>query len=1356
MLNPHNTDNSKLGASDYSYFIFDPRETVNEYVPLGYWDGSVVGVKDKLIGYYEFNKGDYEGNEKRDWLVNSVTGETAKLVNQIKTNSTDFKFTEAQTPTDWSSDKRINMNKDKGLNLKNKDKLNADEIPMGILLDAKPSSENFTISFTIQKDEKTKDIAKENAQNYVDILYVGEKEITDKSQYYRAIRDGSQTGSASKSGSNYNRFRGYNDNLNTKVTDINNVFSDTTSHKITLVFQDGQVTSYIDGKVASGSNNGNNVNEGSIVSLSDYNIIFKGFDNNYDGAELFVDNIAVFDTALTSGDVENLDKIIKSESDFIACNECFYDDESEDSIGMVSNYFVGLAGGTPAWYYVNYDSKWEEEYFNESVQSCKRFWGIPNVNEDQLDFTDNINVTDERLKETNTGFKYTAQKNTPTEFYIDSAGYLRCFFTSSAKQDTANASYVYFKDDSNYVKTEALQHAIGSFTTMLDEVSPESKISAVRFSSDKIPDDQLDKLVLLDWTNDPIEAEEIMSLDRGDGGTVKGTPSDPTSQKIKGEALQQYNYGLTGGTATNTGLKAFKENLKGRTDESADKYLIIFTDGKDSTGPTEQEKSKQIAEELKNDGYTIFGVMLTGGSVEYSDLDSSDYQLAKKFLLTLVGDSTTTEEDREKFFYSTAKNEASKDNSIDALTKIFTDEILTRITYNLKNYTVEDYIDPRFDLVSADNTTYYLNADGKVSIKNTDGTTTEYNLKNDSTSVPEATIVNVNTDDKSQKYIDVNLSNSSNVEKSACNASLYYNSDKKMYYLKWEEQTIPGCVPNADVLSVWNAEFTIKAKEDFIGGNAVLTNGNDEKENWVYYEEDSDRSSGIDDAFLKEKSESEDTIPKEGEEVGTMQTDSTETTGSDPKEDLYPSKGFPRTTVNVPPSNYEYSESQTIYMGEKINKEELSKKLLEDIYNNKEDMNVHYYLEYLSRYAQSLNKSLDDYKNDLIKGNKISIPYYYLPNSQKTNNTGTEEHEKDQLGTLDYQIITDCLDYCPEDSIIKDRKERKLIFTVKYNPFPIGNKEEESTESTVKETSAEEIIDEDKTEKSNREILNNTLVKESNYKWDKEFKPVVGQELEEKELIKGEHKTDEVSGEIALQLVLTPDVQEVIADEELTYSIDLMRKYDGTEKEKVGTFTAKYKKADIPQTSENAEPLENQNTPQADESLNTNDVEESKEPSEEDKSNNKYEIDTNGNVTILATIEYSENYLTENGLPIGTYTLENAKITDFKNLKFELPNVITDVSQYISTLYNLGSDKDHPESNLASFKENNVIVLGDTTDTQKLYTNYRFGLLRVTPITQFELPETGKTSLIQLYGFIIMLCALGFIIEIKKKINNNI
>ena len=215
-----------------------------------------------------------------------------------------------------------------------------------------------------------------------------------------------------------------------------------------------------------------------------------------------------------------------------------------------------------------------------------------------------------------------------------------------------------------------------------------------------------------------------------------------------------------------------------------------------------------------------------------------------------------------------------------------------------------------------------------------------------------------------------------------------------------------------------------------------------------------------------------------------------------------------------------------------------------------------------------------------------------------------------------------------------------------------------------------------------------------------------------------------------------------------------MRKYDGAEKEKVGTFTAKYKKADIPQTSENAEPLENQNTPQADESLNTNDAEEDKEPVEEEKANNKYEIDTNGNVTILATIEYNEEYLTENGLPIGTYTLENAQITDFKNLKFELPNVITDVSQYISTLYNLGSDKDNPESHLATLKENNVIILGDkenTTDTQNLYTNYRFGLLRVTPITQFELPETGKTSLIQLYGVIIMLCALGFIIEIKSK-----
>ncbi len=1323
MLNPHNTDNSKLSASDYSYFIFDPRTSVNEYVPLGYWDGSVKGVKDKLIGYYEFNKGNYDKEEKakRDWLKNSVTGETATLVKQIKTSQTNennFSFIKENPPTDWTEYKGIKMADGKGFNIKNDSSYG--ENGVGILLDAKPTSNNFTISFSITKENED---STSDSQNYVDILYVGNKENKAGDTYYRSLRDGKKSGSVNKgNGNSINRFKGYKsgngESFNDIITNMNSVFSSKTASIITLVFKNGKVTSYLNGSET------NDEKEEKDIDLSGNDIIFKGFDNGYDGADLYVDNIAVFDAALTADEVKNVENIIKSEDEkYIACNECFFDEFTEDSIGVVSKYFIGLDGGTPGWYYVNYDSELENEYFEEDIQSCKRYWGIPKNGTDnkekEIIYTDKIHGDDDDSKDIDTGFTYKPEKSTPIEFYIDSSGYLRCFFTSSTKQETAHASYVYYKDDSDYVKTEALQRALGSFSTMLEDVSPESKISAVRFSSDKIKEEQLDKLVLLDWTDDPIEEQDIMSLNRGEGGTLEGTSSSPDSEDREAKSVEQFNYGLTGGTATLTGLKAFEKFLSNNTDESADKYLIIFTDGKDSTDKDKQEESKKIATELKEKGYTIFGVMLTGGSVEFSDKPESDYQQAKNFLLTLVGNSktdansevkATSEKDEdsetvEDYFYSTVE----ADNSIDALTEIFTDQILTRITYNLYNYTVDDYIDPRFDLVSAENNIYNLNADGKITIKKQDSSTTEYDLKNGSTS-------DELKEDKGKKYLTITLSNDSKIEKSARNARLYYDDSKKMYFLKWVDQTIPGCIPNADYLSVWNAEFKIRAKDDFIGGNAVLTNGNEKNMNWVYNDEDTDKSSGVDDAILPK----EETDTSEGETVVGDSKD---------KDDKYPSKGFPRVTVNVPPEKNTFSEEQLIYMGEKINKEELSEKLMQDTYNELKNTNLKYYIEYLSRYASkhSDKGSLEKYKKDLKEGKTVTIPYYYLPNSSNTTLTGTEAHEKDQLGILEYKVVPEGDNYSPKDGIIKDRNDRKLVFTVKYFPLKSTENIEYNEEESLKELTEQE--------KKPRKDNNETLVTETDYKWDESYKPAVGDEISKEDLVTGTHTTKDVSGEISLQLVLTPDIQEVIGDDELTYKIDLMREYDNKDKQKVGTFTATYKKENMPLT----QPEEAPTTPS--EAV----------PSAEEVKDNTYQLDEKGNLTILAKIDYIEDYMKTNGLPIGTYTLANPQIADFENLKFKLPNVITENSQYTSELFSLGSEHEKVPSYLATFKDNDKIILGDKDTSESTYTDLRFGLMRVTPITKFELPKTGKTSLIKICGVIGILTIFGFIILVKKR-----
>lgn len=164
---------------------------------------------------------------------------------------------------------------------------------------------------------------------------------------------------------------------------------------------------------------------------------------------------------------------------------------------------------------------------------------------------------------------------------MDAAGQLRCFFATSSNQNVT-CSYVYELGDIEYVRTEALQRATRLFATQLDEVAPSSVFSATRFSSSDMTTNQLNKLVLLDWTNDSALVARMMALTYGDGST--------TGFAIGEKGNAQYNYGLTGATSTWRGLQAYVSQLD-RVDEHADapKYLILFTDGQD-TGRNETNK----------------------------------------------------------------------------------------------------------------------------------------------------------------------------------------------------------------------------------------------------------------------------------------------------------------------------------------------------------------------------------------------------------------------------------------------------------------------------------------------------------------------------------------------------------------------------------------------------------------------------------------------------------------------------------------------------------------------------------------------------------------------------------------------
>ncbi len=1110
ILNVHNTDNNPLGNSGYNYYVFNEAKEVNEYAPLGYWDGSLNDVLyDSVIGYYEFDKGKYDDTkdtDRRDWLKNSANDGEATVVGQIDsanlTNKTEAEFKTEKTPEKWSEDKRIKMKENKGFTVKNLQENGKEIEGVGVLLDAKPTSNNFTISFTVEKENKDEKNTKE-----ADLIYIGPLENIETSDYYRVIR--------ANNGSK-NRLKVKDSNSNDDVS-INNVFKDANQTCIiTLVFENGKITSY---------NNGNKENDKENsqknVNLKDNNIVIGGIDNNYDGSDIYIDNVCVFDTALSEKDVkrisfseteekekekeclayntfeEETDKLVKAE-ETAGNGETVIN--GEEKIAFVNKYFVDpVTGGMSGWYYVNHDSDLEKHYFDEKTQTGKVLWGVNNVEtNDPAIYKDEIKTpTDVKAQHKNTEFTYKPDGNSPTLFYIDEEGYLCCFFTRGTKKETVGASFVYKKDDSKYIKAEALQRALGSFASELNEASPYSEISAVRYSSDKATDKNYDKFVLLDWTNDPTDVQNMMSLSYGNGGTTTGKESNHKHEG--GETITQYNYGVTGGTATYVGLEAFEQFLADEGKEEADKYLIIFTDGKDTTPKEKQNKIAEDVKKLKEQGYTIMAVMLTGGSIEYSDKEESEYQTAKKFLLDIVGTSETekeNEEDKKQYFFSTAEvgNHSYKEaDTIDKLTEIFTNDILERISDNLESYSIQDYIDPRFNLVSADGKEYKLDANGIVTILDKDGA--KYDLKNGTTEQSKGEI----KEDNGKHYLSVKLSNDSDVDIDTREARLYFDSDNNMYYLKWVKQTIPGCVVDAKILPVWNTRFTIKAKDDVLGGNAILTNGNAEKMNYVYSEGDSSASSGTDKCHKKE-----------GENNSV-------------------SKGFPRVTVNIPTYEIEKESKQTIYMGESLDYKNIEKEMIKQVNEESEKENIKYFWEYLERYAKNNNEE-KNYIEELLEKGTITIPYYYLPNKEKTNLAEDKtEHKEDKLGELVYEIK----ESGGNDGEVKDREKRTLTLTVTYKP---GNIEERLKE-------------------------NEKLVKEEEYKWDEKYKPAVGEVQKEKEVIKNEHKIDIVSGEIALQVKFDSKVVEVMENEEIEYDVDLYRTYKG-ETKKVGTFKATWKKED--------------------------------------------------------------------------------------------------------------------------------------------------------------------------------------------------
>ncbi len=994
---------------------------------------------------------------------------------------------------------------DKALNLTQTAKKGA------ILLDAMPDNDdNFTLSFKVKKAAKDDTLEAE-----ANILYIGS---TDTSKtYYRIYRG---------FGSSARRLKMSKGNGENGYASINNIFSDDKDYSmITIVVNGTTVTQYVDGKLYTESNSPKNLDDTIshyIMDTPTLSLILGGLWNGmYDDADILIDDLYVFNDALTRNEVNdyfsNENCNVKDRSH--ARTKVLVDEKANKrelvDIAQISTELAGNSDENDrrGWYYVNSHSKWED--ITGCLESGKQFYGIYDKGKEadktglyrdeagidkatipsgaSSDLQASITAGDTNVKK----FDESPEHERSIRFYVDSQNHLRCFAWSGSTSKEGDirtfCSLVYEKgtnaDGSEQItKYEELNNALNRFYSGLANGSDLSNSAVVRFSTNNAAKD-LDKLVMKDWTNWSEFYQELPESEKA--GADKSTymadlliPADgetsldttiSTAQKIK-----EYPYVMTGGTYTWTGLKAFYDYMVNTKDkektrvydianDARDKYLIIFTDGRDNTqdldtadkgkvynandmsngnSPKDHpascngELAEAWADQIKDEGYTIFCVMMATGSISETN-NKDEFDRAFNFLTTLAGDTETDKElddlnkqledaqakvdageEIDDKLIPTLKEKISDISSANVIVADPTKEgsttveafqnILKQIQQPRKDYTVQDYIDPRFDLVDKDGNLYQLGAGGKITVKNDDGTT-----------IKEVTVGNIiDNIDKTgietlaytpRKSYMVNRKPAAGTEDGYDNGDgtgtgyLYYDDVKDMYYLRWTDQVIPmeneafnTTAPDGKKLDVWSATIRLKAKDDFIGGNNILTNGNEAGENLVYSDatiENMDKDENYKLYGFKDT----DLVEVDGKNIIPYRKKLEVLSGTDRKinavdaggvsQAVYgdgidiPSSGFPRTTVNVRllPLNAQ-NLNDVIYMGEVVSPTMMLADL-EDGY-----MTGSYYLQYLERYAYRVygtdvdSKPLLDLLNEWLKINNeketektFTIPYMYLP-----------------------------------------------------------------------------------------------------------------------------------------------------------------------------------------------------------------------------------------------------------------------------------------------------------------------------------------------------------------------------------------
>lgn len=1169
ILTNTDTDNNLLSYTDYRYYVYDPKSTVSEFAPLGYWQGKVKNLNAfNTNGYYPFDKDPEEntyGKLEDLTVLNKVENYTFKSgtngSNLAVSGGNAYKGSNGLDPYKTMDDSRF-ANKNYG----------------GILLSELPSAESeFTISFAAKVADSCGllAIAPLDKDYKLNAAVFRAEKNKDKNRFTwsRIKEDGSFTGNSDK--------LSYSD----KFVEFTFVFKRTTDKLYITTYakkSDGTIehydVNYDSSQIKDLSSPDTPLSIILAPQMADSSVTVTN--------KSYIDELYYIDEALTEEQVENFDSLINvgetaitrdSKGKLTLGTANYVDPETNEESPIAQLTEKAYDKAMPGWYYVNPAGSFSNYTTTGTGKEYLGMWSIYDDKGNANKVSNKVTKEIPKLDDADTDLQFdiaTDISGEPIKFFVDSNNCLRCYFSSSKDNKNNRISYVYDKNGAD-IKVQSLEKALNMFTSGLWEKSNQNRISAVRFSSDFSDknigtvtknsdgsittsfDENIDKFNLLNWTakNEGTIAEtgEIKP------GLFNLSEKEKKSSKDINDVTGLPFYSLTGSTPTYTGIAAYWQNYFGKEQVGAKKYLIVFTDGLDTnfiddnddlildseeeikanySKESDQEKNitkrneylnmLTLTNSLKEHGYTIFTVMLNGGGENTYDSNPKIPAHLKNISGKKGVDLTTLDTDDKlvkEYVFSTGASD---------LTNTFR-TILDKMNSDLEDYTVQDYIDPRFDLIDSNGNVIKLGAGGKISFTGEDGAKAGKTIDSDTNYLVYTPKDGVEIDGKPQT------------------ANLYYDSGRDMYYLRWTNCDIPATISKQENLNgVWHSKITVQAKADFIGGNAVLTNGNEAGMNLVYSPEQVEADG---------KTETVDNL---ADYSGTNRAVPGYKGTVEDKGNIYPSKGFPKTTVNVRllPLNTNDRED-VIYLGEVI----APKRMLLDLENNY--VTDTYYLEYLQRYAyrytgdaifgsggsgatdvenRPLIKLLNTWlavDDESVKDKKFSIPYMYLPQPEYNadwsikaegtsimNSSGTSTNQKDIVGILTYEWKNTDEDFELDKGeadvtkkrnkhvhpyIKEDTEEVKYSLTVTYTPIKLGDSGDvlnpavgsdnayrfvDDPKFNIEDSEGDKVFkDIDKAAAAttrwtfhNREDSNKALVTDGAYEWDNKYKPVAGEE----------------------------------------------------------------------------------------------------------------------------------------------------------------------------------------------------------------------------------------------------------------------